>query len=237
MANPFIKVNFKTWVKNDLVTAADLNEQVRDNGNAIWYSWYHDDDFPQAQGDMHFYGDKDYMEDVGNFDNTGSGNGEIGDKGKILRSDGYTPGWYNHICRADLYPTAIAPADESFVNFDPYGSGDETTKIYQDGANYFWDYEGWALVYGIYLVTETVTCKNNGHAGSIWYYTASDLSYEWSIYYFRNINDTDDINISITYPAYCRWMFPQPSITQNTGYDMTIENWTVRQHLICGFDL
>jgi len=41
------KTNYKTWVTSELVTAAMLNEQIRDNGNEIWKGI--------ANGDLDFY--------------------------------------------------------------------------------------------------------------------------------------------------------------------------------------
>lgn len=41
------KTAFRTWTPNELVTAAMMNEQVRDNGNAIWVG--------TTAGDMDYY--------------------------------------------------------------------------------------------------------------------------------------------------------------------------------------
>jgi len=79
---PTNKVNFRTWVKNDLVTAADLNEQVRDNGNAIWTG--------TAQGDMDWYHTSTYKDPMNDYP---SYHNEIGAVGKVLKNDSWSPFW------------------------------------------------------------------------------------------------------------------------------------------------
>lgn len=68
------KINYKTWSDNESVSADDLNEQIRDNGNEIWKGL--------AAGDLDFYSGSTTKARI-----------PIGSAGYILQSAGSQPAW------------------------------------------------------------------------------------------------------------------------------------------------
>jgi hypothetical protein len=68
------KVPFRTWVAGETVTAAMLNQQIRDNGNAIWIG--------TTFGDMEYY-----------FDSANKNRIPIGAAHQVLSVVGGQPAW------------------------------------------------------------------------------------------------------------------------------------------------
>lgn len=69
------KKAYKTWVQGELVTANTLNEQIKDNGNALWVG--------DTAGDMEYYSAADQKTKV-----------PIGANGQVLRvTSGLIPAW------------------------------------------------------------------------------------------------------------------------------------------------
>ena len=70
------KTTYRTWIYGELVTVSMMNQQIRDNGNAIWVG--------TAAGDMDYYTGA-----------TGKARIPIGSAGKVLTSVGGIPAWVN----------------------------------------------------------------------------------------------------------------------------------------------
>src|SRR5574338_529518 len=69
------KTNYRNWIPGEIVTAAQLNEQIRDNGNAIWVG--------TTAGDMDFYSTATTQTRI-----------PIGSVGQVLQVlTGGIPGW------------------------------------------------------------------------------------------------------------------------------------------------
>lgn len=68
------KKAYRTWSTGEIVTAAQLNEQIRDNGNAIWVG--------QAPGDMDYYSAADAKSRLG-----------IGTETQVLKVVNGVPAW------------------------------------------------------------------------------------------------------------------------------------------------
>lgn len=68
------KTTYKTWADHAVPTAAEFNEQIRDNGNALWVG--------TTEGDMDYYNSA-----------TTKARLAIGANGTVLQSNGTVPFW------------------------------------------------------------------------------------------------------------------------------------------------
>ena len=88
------KTNYRTWIYGELVTVSMMNEQIRDNGNAIWVG--------TTAGDMDYYTGA-----------TGKARILIGSEGQSLIVASGIPGWGGTIKDIDIVD--VSP-EQTFSN-------------------------------------------------------------------------------------------------------------------------
>jgi len=108
------KTTYKTWADNTIPTAAEFNEQIRDNGNAIWVG--------TTAGDMDYYNSA-----------TTKARLAIGAEGTVLQSNGTTPFWADAETASVYYNgaqsignnslTAIASFNTEYFDTDGFHTG------------------------------------------------------------------------------------------------------------------
>lgn len=136
------KKAFKTWVTGEVVTAAQMNEQIRDNGNELWKG--------TTAGDLDFYTSATTKDRIG-----------IGTAGQVLTSGSASnPLWTGYTgCKLWLSTyQAVNDSSETEVSafntetFDTDGFHSGTDKgitiptglagVYTVGASGYWDSGG-----------------------------------------------------------------------------------------------
>jgi len=89
------KTTFRTWVTGETVTAAQLNEQIRDNGNEIWKG--------TTNGDIDYY-----------TSSTTKSRLAIGSTAQTLKTIGGVPAWSNGIaCQITNNTATISSASQT----------------------------------------------------------------------------------------------------------------------------
>jgi len=110
------KTTYKTWTDNTIPTAAEFNEQIRDNGNAIWVG--------TTQGDMDYYNSATTKARLG-----------IGANGTVLQSNGTVPFWADaEGCRV-YKSSAMACAASTLTTIDAFDTETFDTDGFHTGTN------------------------------------------------------------------------------------------------------
>jgi hypothetical protein len=230
------KVNYKTWFKNDLVDAADLNEQVRDNGNALWSG--------ENQGDVDFYAgasNKDLVKKrVVVTRNSSTVSKAIGDNGTVLKLGdpspySHAPSWEPFCGARATSPSFVVPANGSYgFTLDTTVSYGYPAIFYVSGGIMF--FNTYDVNLGMY-VKASATCKisSNGYAGkaylrlSGYYYDAGyqNLSDIYKPVYMDGVNDfyitADELFYVPPLPSYT-FGYVGTDVHDETGHDLTIDS-------------
>jgi hypothetical protein len=215
-------VPYKTWTTGNLVDAADLNEQIRDNGDAIWL----------GNGDANTAGDMDYSV-------SSSLKGKIaiaGSTGKVLTSDGSGPGWEGDTGYAGARIAINDYHIHSSTNFGLVSSGNPTVVF--DTGGFVKTFPSYQLhlypnLTGIYLFTATIRLVSNGYAGNCGISASIGDGYTVNAqnFYTTRMNGTNDCWLSATvviyvYPTAHYW-YASMYVNQETGYDLNYTNASV----------
>jgi hypothetical protein len=197
------KINYKTWFQNVLVNAQDLNDQIKNNGNALWVG--------EAQGDLDYYDSAIHKSRM-----------IIGDSGRPIKArdsavsyEQYQAIEYQYgdidasISGFWWYPCSIPVGYAGYYRLD--GSSSEQTwhptslSKTMDTTSSPSNRTGFPYDRGLdWIVSVSWTLKNSGNAG--WVSVAMDgIGTGYGLYSARNVymNGVDDFQGNLSYPLNC----------------------------------